>query len=283
MILKILNKIIDNIKKYQLFIIWILVPLSLFLLPLIVRLFLIDGYYFTHASFSLGFVNLYFMIYHYRHEHNSILYKFGMILPVFLLSLTTLDYLSNFYSMSLANVICEKMKSDPGVQEALGIANGFGSIFVFLIAIKVGSHLKSLENILPEFRTIVGMSAFFSIITTMGLFGMQAPYTVKWIFQIVIVGGGLFVGVFSFALGILYGNSKNAVLSILGIFIVFIVGLIFGIAVIVFTGTGERLLLSQFSFAANLNLIIGLFLYTLEVSENPWKKYLMRILDVTLD
>ena len=85
------------------------------------------------------------------------------------------------------------------------------------------------------------------------------------------------------SLGILYGNSKNAVLSILGIFIVFIVGLIFGIAVIVFTGNGEKLLLSQFSFAANLNLIIGLFLYTLELSENPWKKYLMKILDVNLD
>jgi small-conductance mechanosensitive channel len=57
-----------------------------------------------------------------------------------------------------------------------------------------------------------------------------------------------------------------------------VLSLIFGIAVIVFTGKGERLFLSQFSFAANFNLIVGLFLYTLEMSETPWKEYLRKIL-----
>jgi len=278
-----LIKISEYFKDYEKFLIWICLPLILFLLPIIVRLVFVSGYYFIHANLALSAVILALIYYHYRQHRNVTLLKFGAILALFFFLLTLLDTLKSYPEITSAQSLYEIMRKDIGIQEALGITEGFASIFVFLIATRISRHLSLSENVLQGFRTIAGMAAVLSIITTLGLFGVQAQYTIKWIFQIVIIGGGLFVGIFSFSIGIIYGGSKNAVLSLIGLVVVFVIGLIFGIAVIVFTGKGEVLYLSQFSFAANFNLIIGLFLYTLEMSETPWKEYLGKILGEDFD
>ena len=270
------GKILEYVKKYQDFLIWICLPLFLFILPLITRLFFINGYYFAHANFALSLFILSLIFYHIRHS-NLLLFKLGGILALFFLLLTILDSLQ-FLEVPFAVYLFNIMKTDMGIQEALGITGGFASIFVFLIAIRAGHHIYLSENILQGFRTIAGMAAIFSIIITLGVLGIQGPYAIKWIFQIVLVGGGLFVGIFSFAIGILFGASKDVILSLIGIIVVFVIGLIYGISVIVFTGRGEALFLSQFSFSANISLIIGLVLYTLETTEAPWNKYIKIIL-----
>jgi hypothetical protein len=229
-------------------------------------------------TLTLSLAIFWLISFHYHQRHNVILLKFGAILTFFFLSLTLLDAFKNYPEMIIAESLYEIMKIDVGIQEALGISGGLASIFVFLIATRLSRHLNMTDTIIQGFRTTAGMAAVLSIITSLGLFGFQAPYAIKWIFQIVIVGGGLFIGIFSFAIGMVYGGSKDSVLSFIGLTVTFVIGLIFGIAVIVFTGKGEVLFLSQFSFAANLNLIIGLFLYTLEMSETPWKIYLRKVL-----
>lgn len=269
---------LNLLEKRSKFLIWICLPLILFLLPLIIRLVFIRGYYFTHASLALSLVVLSLIFYHYRQQRNIILFKFGAVLAIFFFLLTLLDALKNYPEITLVTSLYGIIKEDVGIQEALGITEGLASVFVFLIASRISRHLSLSQDMLQGFRTIAGMAAILSIITTLGVFGIQASDSIRWIFQIIIVGGGLFVAVFSFAIGIIYGGSKSAVLSLIGLVVAFIIGLIFGIAVIVFTGKGERLFLSQFSFAANFNLIVGLFLYTLEMSETPWKEYLRKIL-----
>ena len=204
-------------------------------------------------------------------------------IPITILSL--FDILGGTY-IALGPVISirQTIVDDGGVRGSIGIVHALVGAYVFKLGIKSQTRFEgNKDELVQNFRSILGLTAFFSLIVTLGVLAIQSSYPVNWTLRPAILIAGVIVGVFGISLGVVFGHRQNALLLMVGVFLVSGLAFILGTAIISFTGayvglSPPTVFTAQVAFFSNALLLTGVMSFLVAESGNPLNELVIRLL-----
>jgi hypothetical protein len=170
------------------------------------------------------------------------------------------------WAVALRNLI----RDDGGLQAMIGLFQGLCGAYVYALGARLsqsfyrGFHDDFIHNL----RSIVTVVSFFSVIVTVAIFSIQAPYTLFWPLRSILLVSGFMLGVIALATGVSWGRGANVLLFFLGGIFNFSLSFVFGTMVIPLTRIGEYIFPAMAAFTTNSLLLVGLIGYLINDERN---------------
>ena len=181
-----------------------------------------------------------------------------------------------WWNNSITGWIEDRLANDLLSRGLVGMLIGIIGIYVFLLVSKVrikDEDEKKLEHVFGNHRTVVGLTAFLSFLIPVGIFLTEAPKIIAWTIRSALLLSGFVVGGFAASLGILFGNSKSAMLIFVGSILSFILAFFLGLLMISFAGGPTDLVfISQTAFFMNTIMLTGIVAYMTNFDEHVYSK-----------
>ena len=263
-------------------IVWLIAPLVLLSVPFLIRFTILPGEWYFFANLSLTSI----MIIYVWVSQNMGKLRGALILQIPITILSFLDILGGSYvRLGFVVSIREAMVADGGVRGAIGILHILIGAYVFKLGVRSVQRFDGDKNeLVQSFRSILGLSAFFSLIVALGVFAIQSPYPVNWTIRPAILIAGIIVGVFGVSLGVVFGYGQNPLLLLVGVVLISGLAFILGTAIIPFTGafsgtaSSPTVFPAQVAFFSDTLLLTGVMSFLVSESGNPLNILVKKVL-----
>ena len=249
-------------------VLWLIVPLTAILLPFLVRFLLISGFWYFHINLSFAFIITLYIGLYYSQTHAT--ERLLFLITIFEIPILYLAVLG-----AVDNPIRELIAEEGGLQALIGVFQGFLGVYVYGLGAKL--KIKPSEEIMHTFRHIASIISFLSIIVSLAIFGIQAPYTIAWVIRPVLLISGFIIGVLALTMGFIYGKKKNVVVQYLGAIMVFCISFVLGTIITPLVRIGKYIFPAMSAFASNSILLTGLIGYLLSDERCPLTQMLQKI------
>lgn len=281
-----------DLKRYgaafQVWFIWVVLPVILGIATLGLRFTVFTYHWYLFANFDAAVLLLVLVLYCSRHTSDERPAPwFALLLEVPLVFLTLIEILDDpWINLQSAIRIHTLIIEDGGARGAVGILHALVGVYVFALGIRISrtrSAKAQKKELLEGLKSILGLSALFSLIVALGIFSVQSPYPISWTIRPILIIAGFIVGVFAVSLGVIFGSSENAFLLFIGGTLVGTLSFTMGVALIPFTGTLSTtpetiVFLAQIAFFSNTLLLSGVIAFLLSDNANPPSRLVMRLL-----
>jgi len=257
------------------FILWVLLPILVGVIPFIRRFLLRSaGLWFFDANISISIVIIaYTLSYSIVREGRKLRLINRVLLgvflaqpPIFLLSFLGGPIEENQWAVALRNLI----RDDGGLQATIGLFQGLCSVYVYMLGCRISHsfHYGSQDNLINNLRSLITIVSFFSVIVAIAIFSVQTPYTYYWPLRSIILVSGFMLGAVAIATGVSWGQGANVLLFLLGGVFNFSISFVFGAMIIPLTRVRDVIFPAMAAFTTNSLLLIGLISYILNDKHN---------------
>ncbi|MBI2936971.1 MAG: hypothetical protein HYY22_02060 [Thaumarchaeota archaeon] len=213
----------------------------------------------------------------------------AIILEILISPLYIVEILSRWpatfdWVIAVRNAILE----DGGVSGSVSLIHAAVGAYVFKLGVQSldnsSQNVEEKKELVTNVRSILGLTAFFSLIVALGVLAMGSPYRISWTLRPAILVAGFILGSFGLSLGTVLGYGKNAVFLLVGALLVSGLAFILGIAIIPFTGANNEsastlftVFTAQLAFFSNSILLTGVIGFIASYPSSPLNRIIRQL------